>query len=114
LLISWLVDNSHGLVSTLSNVTTTPVDTIFPAVNWESLILLMIFTGLILIAAGVAGRIGSLSVLFGLGIYLEFFQMGTIEIILVLISICLVYLGTGPYSLWNPERKLISQRLGEL
>ena len=114
LLFSWLVNNTHSLVSTLGNVTITPVDTILLAVNWESLIFLMIFTGLILIAAGVAGRIGALSVLFGLGIYLEFFQMGTIEIILVLISICLVYLGTGPYSLWNPERKLISQRLGEL
>jgi len=114
LLISWLVDNNHSWIRTLRNVTTTPVDIIFQMVNWESVIFLMVFTGLIFIAAGVAGRIAALSVLFGLGIYLEFFQMGTIEIILVLITICLVYLGTGPYSLWNPERKLISQRLGEL
>ena len=60
------------------------------------------------------GRAAALLVLFGLGMYLEIFQLGLFEILLVFAAIGLFYLGTGPYSLWIPERKIITHRLGEL
>jgi hypothetical protein len=68
---------------------------------------------LILIAVGVAGRAAALFVLFGLGMYLEFFSLDLFEVGLVFAAVGLFYLGTGPYSLWIPERKIITQRLGE-
>jgi hypothetical protein len=64
-------------------------------------------------AAGVAGRIAALLVLFALGIHLEFSQLAWIEYLLVLTAVGLFYLGSGPYSLWKPEHKVIIQRLGE-
>lgn len=84
-----------------------------PPIHWTGLSLMLMFSGLILIAVGVAGRAAALLVLFGLGMYLEFFSLDTFEVVLVFAAIGLFYLGTGPYSLWIPERKIITQRLGE-
>jgi len=71
------------------------------------------FSGMILIAIGVAGRIAAIIVLFAIGIYLEYFGLHLIEVLLVVGAVGLIYIGTGPYSLWIPERKIITKRLGE-
>jgi CDP-diacylglycerol--glycerol-3-phosphate 3-phosphatidyltransferase len=113
LLIIWLSINFLGVFESLNN----------PALNqhlpgrmpafWSGSLLLLMVGGLALITVGIAGRVAALLVLIGLGMYLEIFHLGLIEFLLVLSAFGLFYLGTGPFSLWNPERKIISQRLGE-
>ena len=114
LLILWLRENFIGSFETLDNsMFNNYLPDLLPA-YWIGLLLLLILGGLILITVGIAGRAAALLVLFGLGMYLEIFQLGLFEILLVFAAIGLFYLGTGPYSLWIPERKIITHRLGEL
>ena len=67
-----------------------------------------------MIALGAAGRIAALIILFGVGIYVNNYGLDVTEALLVIVAAALLYLGTGPYSLWNPEQGIISRRLGEL
>ena len=113
LLIVWLQNKFHGLVKILSSSRFNEYLPDLPSSYWIGLLLLFIFGGLVFIAVGIAGRAAALFVLFGLGMYLELFQMSFFEVVLVFGAIGLFYLGTGPYSLWIPERKIISHRLGE-
>ena len=114
LLILWLRENFLGSFETLDNsMFNNYLHDLLPA-YWIGLLLLLILGGLILITVGIAGRAAALLVLFGLGMYLEIFQLGLFEVLLVFAAIGLFYLGTGPYSLWIPERKIITHRLGEL
>jgi len=114
LLILWLRENFLGSFETLDNSMFNNYLPDFLPAYWIGLLLLLILGGLILITVGIAGRAAALLVLFGLGMYLEIFQLGLFEVLLVFAAIGLFYLGTGPYSLWIPERKIITHRLGEL
>ena len=109
----WVHGNFLGLFQSLGGPTFNRYLPNLHAIYWTGLSLLLIFSGLVLIAGGVAGRAAALLVLFGLGMYLEFFSLDLFEVILVFAAIGLFYLGTGPYSLWIPERKIIAHRLGE-
>jgi CDP-diacylglycerol--glycerol-3-phosphate 3-phosphatidyltransferase len=82
--------------------------------HWLVWLLLIIAIGTLMIALGAAGRIAALIVLFGVGLYVNNFGLNITETLLVIGAAGLLYLGTGPYSLWNPEHKLITQRIGEL
>ena len=114
LLILWLREKFLGSFETLDNsMFNNYLPDLLPA-YWIGLLLLLILGGLILITVGIAGRAAALLVLFGVGMYLEIFQLGLFEVLLVFAAIGLFYLGTGPYSLWIPERKIITHRLGEL
>jgi CDP-diacylglycerol--glycerol-3-phosphate 3-phosphatidyltransferase len=114
LLILWLRENFIGSFGTLDNsLFNQYLPDLIPA-YWIKFLLLLILAGLILITVGIAGRAAALLVLFGLGMYLEIFQLGLIEVLLVFAATGLFYLGTGPYSLWIPERMIITRRLGEL
>ncbi len=113
LLIVWLQENYMRLFESLESSTFNQFLPVFTSFYWVGLLILLILGGLVLIAVGAAGRAAALLVLFGLGMYLELFQLSVFEVLLVFTTIGLFYLGTGPYSLWNPERKIITHRLGE-
>ena len=114
LLLIWLSINFMGFYESINSSGINPYDVDLMPAYWIGLLLLFVVGGLVLITVGIAGRVAALLVLFGLGMYLEIFQLGLIEVLLVIAAFGLFYLGTGPFSLWNPERKIISQRLGEL
>jgi CDP-diacylglycerol--glycerol-3-phosphate 3-phosphatidyltransferase len=85
-----------------------------PSILWLDLLLLSFVIGLIMIAFGAAGRIAALVVLLGIGIYLNYFGLNLIEALLAAGAAAVLFSGTGPYSLWMPERSLIANRLGEM
>jgi CDP-diacylglycerol--glycerol-3-phosphate 3-phosphatidyltransferase len=113
LLIYWFQANSWGLLQSIGNSTVRSFLPDLQSFYWIIVLLGLIFVGLVFTAVGIAGRVAALLVLIGLGMYLELFQLRFIEISLVFAAMGLFYLGTGPYSLWNAERKIITQRLGE-
>jgi CDP-diacylglycerol--glycerol-3-phosphate 3-phosphatidyltransferase len=109
LLIAWIQENMFGLFPS-QRLSAADLN---PQIQWIGITLLLMFSGMILIAIGVAGRIAAIIVLFAIGIYLEYFGLHLIEVLLVVGAVGLIYIGTGPYSLWIPERKIITKRLGE-
>ena len=112
-MIYWFQANSWGLLQSIGNSTVRSFLPDLQSFYWIIVLLGLIFVGLVFTAVGIAGRVAALLVLIGLGMYLELFQLRFIEISLIFAAMGLFYLGTGPYSLWNAERKIISQRLGE-
>jgi CDP-diacylglycerol--glycerol-3-phosphate 3-phosphatidyltransferase len=81
---------------------------------WLGWLLLIIGIGTLMIAVGAAGRIAALIILFGVGMYVNNFGLNVTEALLVVGAAALLYLGTGPYSVWNPEQGILTRRLGEL
>jgi hypothetical protein len=81
---------------------------------WLNLLLLTIGIGTLMIALGAAGRIAALIILFSVGMYVNNFGLNITEALIVVCAAALLYLGTGPFSLWNPEQRIITRRLGEL
>ena len=107
----WVAQNLIGqdIILGLSRVSFST--SFFP---WLGGLLLIIGIGTLMIALGAAGRIAALIILFGVGIYVNNYGLDVTEALLVVVAAALLYLGTGPYSLWNPEQGIISRRLGEL
>lgn len=66
-----------------------------------------------LIFAGMAGRFMGILGLFLLGFHQISGPLSYVQLLLLAGYIAIVYLGTGYYSLWTPEDKLIKRRLGE-
>ncbi len=85
-----------------------------PPVLWLGLVLFLIVVSLFLVAIGAAGRIASLFLLFGIGIFQNSFDLSSLDLLLIAGAGALFYLGSGPYSLWIPERNIIARRLGEM
>jgi CDP-diacylglycerol--glycerol-3-phosphate 3-phosphatidyltransferase len=81
---------------------------------WIMAILILQGISGMLLAMGVAGRIAALAVLFSKGLLLRFASLTYADIFLILCSAGLFFLGTGAYSLWKPEDRLIFRRLGEV
>lgn len=78
------------------------------------LLLLVQVIGLALITLGAAGRMAALAILFSIGIQQRFSPLAFMEVSLIVVTTALFFLGTGPYSLWKPEDKIIRKRLGEV
>ena len=81
---------------------------------WLGWLLFIIGIGTLMIAVGAAGRIAALIILFGVGMYVNSFGLNVTEALLVVGAAAILYIGTGPYSIWNPERGILTRRLGEL
>lgn len=81
---------------------------------WIMAILILQGIGGMLLAVGAAGRIAALAVLFSEGLLLRIASLTSADILLILCSAGLFLLGTGAYSLWKPEDRLIYRRLGEV
>lgn len=77
----------------------------------ETIIILEIITAL-LILTGVAGRAAAIAGLVLLGFNQMAAALSLPQYALVIIYIAIIYLGTGPLSLWTPENRLIRQRAG--
>jgi hypothetical protein len=69
--------------------------------------------GGVLMALGLAVRIEALAVLFSLGLIQQFIPIGAVEIFAIIGATTVFFLGSGAYSLWVPEKQLLSKRLGE-
>lgn len=78
------------------------------------LVLLLGVMGMLLLALGAAGRVASILVLIAIGVGQGIGGLGALEALLVTGATGLFFLGTGPYSLWSPERYLIAKRIGEV
>jgi CDP-diacylglycerol--glycerol-3-phosphate 3-phosphatidyltransferase len=78
------------------------------------LMLLLQMIGLALIALGAAGRTATLAILFSVGIQQRLAVLTSLDVALMIVATGLFFLGTGPFSLWKPEDKIIRRRLGEV
>jgi hypothetical protein len=58
--------------------------------------------------------VASILVLIAIGVGQGIGGLGALEALLVTGATGLFFLGTGPYSLWSPERYLIAKRIGEV
>jgi CDP-diacylglycerol--glycerol-3-phosphate 3-phosphatidyltransferase len=114
LLIAWFYQNFYGVNLNQFFSATISIAATKPPIIWLGLVMLLNVVSLFLIAFGAGGRIASLFLLFGIGIYQKFFDLYSLEVLLIAGAGALFYLGSGPYSLWKPERKIITRRLGEM
>jgi CDP-diacylglycerol--glycerol-3-phosphate 3-phosphatidyltransferase len=81
----------------------------------SSIMVMTIFglSGGILMALGAAGRVAALATLFSLSVLQNFAPLGTLELLLIIGTTVVFFLGSGTYSIWTPEKTLISKRIGE-
>jgi CDP-diacylglycerol--glycerol-3-phosphate 3-phosphatidyltransferase len=70
--------------------------------------------GALLLILGSAGRVAALMILFFVGFHQRFFGLDNLAILIMTGSAAIFFLGTGPFSLWKPEDKVIRRRLGEI
>ena len=113
LLVVWLLNNIPWVIDqwgSWSNDLTSKVA--YPGM-WLSMMLFLTGVGLVSLTLGAAGRLAALFVLFGIGIFQNFASLGWMEIVLLVGATVTIYLGTGPYSLWAPEDRIIAKRIGE-
>lgn len=114
LLVVWLVNNLYAFLSNSVVFVETLNKTLsFPDL-WLGLAYILMTFGLVFITLGAAGRLAALFVLFGLGLFQYFSILGLMEIGLLVSATLLVFSGTGPFSLWVPEKNIIMRRLGEV
>jgi CDP-diacylglycerol--glycerol-3-phosphate 3-phosphatidyltransferase len=78
-----------------------------------SLGLILFLAGLALIALGTAGRAGALLVLIAIGLQQPAGSLAPVDLFLITGATALFFLGTGTFSLWTPENRIIERRLGE-
>lgn len=76
-------------------------------------VLLVGSAGLVLIAAGAAGRIAALAVMLMCGFVLRDGAQNGLYWAILLAGTGVLLAGTGRYSLWKPEEWLIYHRAGE-
>ncbi len=87
----------------------------FVPAGFSVLIMLFLLTiGTILLALGAAGRFATLAILFSIGLHQHISSLTTLDILIIIGAGAVFFLGTGAYSLWKPEDKLIQRRLGEV
>ncbi len=81
---------------------------------WKGAILALSSIALVSLLLGASGRIAALCILIAVGLFQEIQGFFSTEAILITAGSALLIIGSGPYSLWSPERKLIEKRLGEV
>lgn len=114
LLISWMVINVPGILNQWGSLPSN-INTYLPYPGFFlGLMLFLIASGLVFLILGVAGRLAALLILFGMGLFQTFAGLGWMEVIVLVEATLSMYLGTGPYSLWAPEEKILAKRIGEV
>lgn len=81
---------------------------------WKGVIIIFSSSGLLLLALGAAGRIAAVFLLCAVGLFQEIQGLTLMEAILIAAGSALLFIGSGPYSLWTPENAIIEKRLGEV
>lgn len=81
---------------------------------WKGAIIFLSSSGVLFLTLGAAGRLAALCLLFAVGLFQEIQGVALIEMILIIAGSALLFIGSGPYSLWTPENTLIEKRLGEV
>lgn len=114
LLFTWLSLNIPGIISHWDGMSSSLHIFIPSPLFWLGLMLLLTTAGLVSIVLGVAGRLAALLILFGIGLFQSYAVIGWMEVTLLVGATMLMYLGTGPYSLWSPEERIIAKRIGEV
>lgn len=113
LLIIWLIINLPFLIDQWASFANKmSALTAYPDI-WLGLMLLLTGVGLVFLALGAAGRLAALFIMVGLGMFQSLASLGPLEALLLIGATILMFLGTGPYSLWTPEEALITRRIGE-
>lgn len=110
----WMQKNLSGIMVQGINDLFSQSGIISSSNPWLGLVFLLAVVGLIMTALGAAGRIAALLVIFAAGIFQQFFGLSLSEVLIVVSATALFYLGTGPFSLWMPERGIITKRIGEV
>jgi CDP-diacylglycerol---glycerol-3-phosphate 3-phosphatidyltransferase len=82
-----------------------------PEIAWLMLFTLEII-GMLLVVIGAAGRVVSIAGLLLIGINQFYASLHPLQYLLIVLYISIIYLGTGPYSLWKPEDRLIYRQAG--
>lgn len=85
---------------------------IFPAVSFGLFLFALETLVMCSLVLGAAGRLASIAGLLLLGVDQIFGTLQPAQYLLIFIYISTIYLGTGPYSLWKPEDRLISRQAG--
>lgn len=114
LICIWIGQNLVGMFNQENITTLYPINGLTSHFQSGGWLLLIIGISTLMIALGAAGRIAALIILFGVGMYVNNYGLSISESLLVVGAGALLYLGTGPYSLWNPEHGILTRRLGEL
>lgn len=66
-----------------------------------------------LLVLGVIGRLGGMILLIAVGLQYAILPLGKLEAGILLCASGIFFLGSGAFSLWQPEQRLIERRLGE-
>jgi CDP-diacylglycerol--glycerol-3-phosphate 3-phosphatidyltransferase len=69
--------------------------------------------GGLMLALGAAGRVGALAALFAIGLQQAVTGLSFPDWGVIVSGSALFFLGTGPFSVWTPENRIIERRLGE-
>jgi CDP-diacylglycerol--glycerol-3-phosphate 3-phosphatidyltransferase len=83
---------------------------VVPGPDWFLWVEVVLF---LMLTLGSAGRIAALITLLLMGVYQMSVHLSGPQTLLVITSALLFFLGTGPFSIWKPEEKLIDWRAGE-
>jgi CDP-diacylglycerol---glycerol-3-phosphate 3-phosphatidyltransferase len=70
--------------------------------------------GGVLMVLGLAGRIAALAILFSFSLIQQLSSLNAVESFVIIGATTLFFLGSGAFSVWVPEKRLISKRLGEV
>lgn len=81
--------------------------------RWVAVLALAEFGVILLLALGLLGRGAAAAGLLLLGLEQAFASLTPAQYLLAAIYVALLYLGTGAYSLWKPEDRLVYYRAGE-
>ncbi|MDD5466228.1 MAG: CDP-alcohol phosphatidyltransferase family protein [Anaerolineales bacterium] len=69
--------------------------------------------GAVAVASGVAGRGAAVALFLAVGLYQPYLPLKGPDVALLALSTAVLFLGTGAWSLWQPEKVLLQRRLGE-
>jgi CDP-diacylglycerol--glycerol-3-phosphate 3-phosphatidyltransferase len=81
--------------------------------RWVTVLAIAEFTVILLLVMGLLGRGAAAAGLVLLGLHQAFASLTPSQYLLAGVYVALLYLGTGAYSLWQPEERLIYYRAGE-
>lgn len=87
--------------------------TIYGSKSTAIFLSLLEFIAALFIFFGIAGRIAAIAGLVLLGFIQVESGLSPYHYSLLIVYTAIIYLGTGPFSIWTPEDRVIYQRLGD-